>query len=379
MKRSPIFLSLCRSALAYKWSRFTGGSFPVQAVSLEITHRCMSRCVMCNIWQRSSSAKDLPLSVWTGLLDSPALSELRELDITGGEPFLRTDLAELVMTAARKKNSVLPFLRTIAVTTNGFLTRRILEFSPTMAEVLHEAGVDLVFACAMDGVGETHNRIRRVKDGWNKLNSTIEGLCRLRESFPRLVIGLKTTVLPWNVDELEAIAEYARAHGLFTIISPRIITGVRYGNTELAQDLEFTEEDLEKLKRFYSGDLFRWSYHCSILQELLAGVDVTKPCSAGFNYYFVRTTGEVHPCPLLPISIGNILNAPLEKLIHSPEAAAFRRKGRTHEECGTCTEPGLERYALPAEGMSYLRMMLGMNKEEFAELHRHLGLDKYFT
>jgi MoaA/NifB/PqqE/SkfB family radical SAM enzyme len=350
----------------------------VQAISLEVTHRCMSRCVMCNIWRIPASVKDLPLSVWLSLFDSPSLSSLRELDITGGEPFLRSDLKDLVMAAAREKQARLPLLRTIAITTNGFLTKRILDVTSQIAGILQDEQIDLVFACAMDGVGEIHNRIRRVKDGWSKLHRTIAGLCKLRESFPRLVVGLKTTVLPQNVDELEAIALYAREHDLFTIISPRILTRARYANVDLAPDLSFSEGAIKKLDRFYSADLFRWSYHCTIVRDYLGGGRVEKPCTAGFNYYFVRCTGDVYPCPLIDTSIGNIQRDTMEKLVRSDSAALFRRNARSHDECRTCTEPGLERYALPAEGLTYAKMMVKLSWSHFAELHRHLGLDKYF-
>jgi hypothetical protein len=68
----------------------------------------------------------------------------------------------------------------------------------------------------------------------------------------------------------------------------------------------------------------------------------------------------------------------LEDLIRSPRAALFRKSIGTHQECHVCTEPGLERYALPFEGSTYAGILLRMPKKKGEELHRHLGLDKYF-
>ena len=65
---------------------------------------------------------------------------------------------------------------------------------------------------------------------------------------------------------------------------------------------------------------------------------VDKPCTVGFNYFFIRSSGDVYPCPLIDHRIGNIQDTSLERLIHSKEAALFRKISGTHDECRTCTE-----------------------------------------
>jgi hypothetical protein len=103
-----------------------------------------------------------------------------------------------------------------------------------------------------------------------------------------------------------------------------------------------------------------------------------KPCSAGFNYFFIRSTGELYACPIIDALLGNVKAAPLEKLIRSTKAARFRKDILTFPECKTCTEPGLERYALPFEGFHYLRQFFKLGSKGFLSLHRHMGLEKYF-
>jgi MoaA/NifB/PqqE/SkfB family radical SAM enzyme len=192
------------------------------------------------------------------------------------------------------------------------------------------------------------------------------------------VIGIKTTVLPMNIDELESIARYAKERGLFSIISPCILTGVRYANLNRAAQLQFSESDLMKLVRFYSSDLFGWSYHRKVLIDFFNTRRVEKPCTVGFNYFFVRSSGDVYPCPLINHCIGNIQNETFESLIQSYGAAHFRQTSRNHQECRTCTEPGLERYSLPFDGITYAGLLLRMRRSDFEELHLRLGLDKYF-
>lgn len=371
-------LRLLRNGIRYRYLRATGKPAQPQAVSIEITQRCIARCIMCNIWQ-SRDPVDLPVEDWIHLLSSPFFSDLRELDITGGEPFLRKDFLELIDGLSNLKESNLKKIRSLAVTTNGFLTDRILEFTEKIVAILHQKGMDLVMVLAMDAIGEIHEKIRNYKDAWTKVNQTIQGLKEIRKKSNNIIIGLKTTVLPLNVDQLESISSYANQNELFTIISPCIITENRYQNIDRQKDLAFSGNDLKKMIQFYESDHFQWDFHRSRLVNYLRTGVMKKPCSAGFNYFFIRSNGDVYPCPLIKLKLGNVKEAGIEDLFHSRTASSFRRRVGRHPECQACTEPGLERYALPFEGFTYFSLMMKMGKRDFLKLHQHMGLDKYLS
>lgn len=371
-------LRLAARARRYHSLKASGRPARPQALSLEVTRRCIARCVMCNIWRAPADLPELNAGEWLKLLASPILADLKELDITGGEPFLRDDLAQLLLGVGRLKAKCLPQLRSIAITTNGLLTQRILDTVRAVVAPLERAGISLVFACGMDAVGEVHDRIRQVPGGWQRLHVTIEGLKQLRQQHPSLVLGIKTTVTSHNVGELVEVCRYAEQQDLFTIISPFILTANRYANLDRGESLALSPAQLEVLKRFYAAPRFRWSGYRSELLRYLETGRMEKPCTAGFNYFFIRSTGELYGCPILAAPLGNVTQAPLAELIASPAAAAFRRRVGTFPECAVCTEPGLERYALPFEGRHYLRLYKSMEPDEFLALHRHLGLDKYF-
>jgi MoaA/NifB/PqqE/SkfB family radical SAM enzyme len=192
------------------------------------------------------------------------------------------------------------------------------------------------------------------------------------------VIGLKTTILPINVHELDKIAAYAEENGLFTIISPRILTSGRYLNTDQGADLSFSAADIRRMIQFYRREGYGWRYHGDQMIRLLQTGSVAKTCSCGFNYFFVRSNGELFLCPLMEAGVGNITETPIRELLSSPEAARWRRRIGRHRACRSCTEPGLERYSLPYQGFQYLRLLLRMGRTSFFEMHRHMGLDKYF-
>ncbi len=365
------------NGLRFQYLKRTGGPGRPQAISLEITHHCIAKCIMCNIWKIPGEVKDLSMDHWIHLLSSDFLSDLRELDITGGEPFLRKDLRELFSGICALKNRNLKALRSIAVTTNGLLTKQVLNTSETILEMLGKENLELVIVCAMDAAGALHDEIRNYKNAWLKLQGTILGLKALKEKHSNLIIGLKTTVLPINIGELEKIVAYAGSHGLFTIISPCIITDGRYLNPDRASSLTFTPEDKKELERFYASDLFTWSFHADALARYFKTGIMNKPCSCGFNYFFVRSTGDVFPCPLIDLTTGNIQDNPIQDILSSEKARSFRKYAGNYPECKACTEPGLERYALPYEGFSYLAVLLKNGRKDFLKSHRHMGLDKY--
>ena len=377
MNSRRILPKLAARGLRYRYLKITGRGVPPQALSLEITRRCVARCVMCNIWKIPRAVQNLPVTQWIELLSSELFADIRELDITGGEPFIRDDLFDLFYGICELKHKNLPALRSIAVTTNGLLTDRVVSTVERTLPALQKKGLDLVVVCALDAVGELHDRIRNYPDAWSKVGKTLEELTLLRDRHPNLIVGLKTTILPLNIDELSKISEFADARGLFTIISPCIITEGRYLNPDRAEDLSFDRGDIEKMIDFFSSNQNRWDFHADSLIDFFKTGSMKKPCSCGFNYFFIRSNGEMLLCPLIQESVGNITKKDISDLFFSNKANVIRRQIGRLPQCRICTEPGLERYSLPYEGFQYLKLFFKMGSDEFFQLHYYLGLDKY--
>jgi mycofactocin system glycosyltransferase len=127
---------LIGNGFRFQYLMRTGKPGRPQALSLEITHRCIARCVMCDIWRVPEDVPDLSLQEWLRLLQSDLFSDLVELDITGGEPFLRTDLPDLFSGLCDLRLKHLKNLRSIAVTTNGLLTDRVERYTKRILEML---------------------------------------------------------------------------------------------------------------------------------------------------------------------------------------------------------------------------------------------------
>jgi MoaA/NifB/PqqE/SkfB family radical SAM enzyme len=371
-------MRLIANGIYFRYLKYTGRAAKPAAVSLEITHGCIAKCVMCNIWKIPHHVPNLAVERWLQILGLPLFSNLRELDITGGEPYLVNDLPRLFEGICALKQSSLKSLESIAITTNGILTRRVLAYTEKILEMLKACSVKLVVACAIDAVGPLHDRVRRVKDAWLKVNATIEGLLTIRSNFPNLILGLKTTILPITVDALDEIADYAEKRDLFSIISPCIITKGRYLNPELAADLAFDAQQIQKTLRFYQKGRSLWRYHSEQMIRFFKTGSMKKPCTCGFNYFFIRSDGTLLLCPLIDNPMGKVTQSNLPDLLSSRKARKVRRRIGRFPDCRHCTEPGLERFSLPYEGWTYLAFLMKMGPESFLRMHRHMGLDKYF-
>lgn len=373
---APVVVRLTGNAVRYRYLRYGGRAGRPQALSIEVTRRCISRCVMCGIW-RSPPGPELQLEDWVGLLAHPLMADVRELDVTGGEPFLRDDLPEFIARIARLARTRLRRLRSVAITTNGLLPATVVEGAGRMATDLGRSGVDLVVVCALDGVGEAHDRVRGVPHAWAHAERTLEGLSELRDRRDNVVVGLKTTIVPDNVHQLDRIAGFAAAHGFFTIVSPAIVTAGRYANTSLADALSFSPDDVAAMLCFYRTRGGGWDYHRHVVTRFLETGESSKPCSCGFNYLFVRSDGSVYLCPLLDTAVGDLRHDSIAAIWTSEAGDRLRRSVGRLPACRRCTEPGLERYALPFEGRAYLSLLPRLGPERFLAAHRHMGLDKY--
>ncbi|KIH78103.1 Radical SAM superfamily enzyme, MoaA/NifB/PqqE/SkfB family [Geoalkalibacter ferrihydriticus] len=365
------------NGLRFRLLKRRGKPHRLESLSLEVTHRCICRCDMCNIWKTPATVSDLDLTEWLAVLRSPALRHLKELDITGGEPFLRSDLGELIRQIAALQPDHFPALRTLSITTNALLTERVAHIVRESIGPLHARGIDMVLACGVDAVGKLHDRIRNYPGAWGHFEQTLSALNDIRDKHANLILGLKTTIVPLNVHELQRIAEFAAEHQLFTIISPCILTPNRFANLDKAKDLRFSPADIKKMIDFYKSPRFAWSGHREAMLGYLRTGKIVKPCTAGFNTLFARHNGEIFPCPVLAESLGNVRSQSLESLYRCTAANRFRQKVGAFAECSQCTEPGMERIAWPLEGFTLLGFLAERGGKDFRDLVRHMGLDKY--
>ena len=374
---------LMGNAVKFRLAKLWRAPLKPEVVSLAVTNRCNSHCIMCNIWQRAGEipnikSQELSRNEIIGLFSQPLFSRLVELDLTGGEPHLRDDLADTVLGIASLKKSYLPRLRSIVITSNGLLPERVISNNRKILEGIRGKNVDLVSVASLDGIGEMHDLIRGTGGAFELAMRTIYGLLELRQEYPNYFIGIKTTILPDNINSLDGILAFAREKRLFHIISPVFFTETRFRNIDRKEKLGLGTAEHEKALKFYSRNELDTSYFYSRVQSFLATGRKCWSCTAAYNYMFIEFDGSVYPCELLSGQIGNVRMQNLEGIWRSAQARYWRKLIGKTEQCQGCIEPGAVRYSAYSEGLSYLIFLSKLGKRKFTETLHGEGFIKYF-
>ena len=124
-----------------------------------VTYRCNARCSMCNRYKAPSRPEE-EISIET----IRKLPKMYFTNITGGEPFIRTDLKEVVRELYKKSNR-------IVISTNGFFTDRIVDLCKEFPQI----GIRI----SIEGLEQTNNEIRGLQNGFQRGYQTLKKLCEM--------------------------------------------------------------------------------------------------------------------------------------------------------------------------------------------------------
>ena len=155
-----------------------------------VTYRCNARCNMCSRYKEPSRPEEE-----IRLETIRKLPKMYFTNITGGEPFLRTDLKEIVRELYKKSDR-------IVISTNGYFTDRILD----LAREFPQVGIRI----SIEGLEETNNEIRGLENGFQRGYGTLK---KLREMGMKDV-GFGMTVQDKNAPELVPLYEISDRMGM---------------------------------------------------------------------------------------------------------------------------------------------------------------------
>jgi MoaA/NifB/PqqE/SkfB family radical SAM enzyme len=162
-------------------------------LTVSVTNSCNSRCSTCRI--HTKDTPEMTLDEYDRVFRSLGKSPYW-VTISGGEPFLRKDISEIL-------RKVVDYCRPriITLATNGILTDRIVNEIDKIAG--NSPRLRLIVNVSIDGIGDEHDQIRNVKDGYRKAVETFHGLKQLNA--PNLAVGIHTVISNFNVHNFNAI------------------------------------------------------------------------------------------------------------------------------------------------------------------------------
>jgi MoaA/NifB/PqqE/SkfB family radical SAM enzyme len=283
---------------------------------LAVTYRCNSRCTMCNIWK----LKDTPELALEHYKKLPPM--LRDINVSGGEPFLRQDIVELVTILYK----TCPKAR-IVISTNGYLTDLIKEKMREILKHVPNVGVGI----SIDGIGEVHDKIRGIPGGFNLATKTVKVL---REELGMKNLRLAFTVSKQNVEHLSKVYDLSRELGVQFTMALAQSSEFFFGGKQVEEsaDVNVLKEQFEyvirqELRSWQPKKWVRAYFTKSLLNFAITGKQAL-PSRAGKDFFFLDPFGNVYPSVVHNAIMGNIHEKSFEEIWNSPEAEAARVKVR---------------------------------------------------
>jgi MoaA/NifB/PqqE/SkfB family radical SAM enzyme len=363
--------------IAHRFRKALGLATVPRSLTVTITRRCNSRCIMCNIWRLGRQQEELPLNVITQFLDNPLFSKLVELDLTGGEPFLRQDLPELIKYISSRKDKSLISLRTVALASNGLLPEVVVRVVEEILAAI-QGKFDLAMICSLDGLGEAHDRVRGIPGAFQKVQETLKGLQKIKANNPNFWLGIKTTILPVNWNQIPCLIQFAQEQSLFHILSPVLFTAERFRNLASRENLDVLKTRGIKLIQLYSQENLRNCYYSYVVIDTLKRGKRYVPCTAASDHFFIEGDGTIFGCPLLNLPFGRIQNHSINDILNSPLRKKTAREVGSLPSCSVCLEPGCIRFSQMSDSTSFLRFIHAeKTKLRFRKAYFDEGLSKY--
>ncbi len=275
-----------------------------------VTYRCNARCSMCNRY-KAPSRPDEEISIET----IKKLPKMYFTNITGGEPFIREDLPDIVHELYKKSDR-------IVISTNGFFTDRIV----TLAKEFPQIGIRI----SIEGLEQTNDEIRGLPNGYQRGYQTLK---TLREMGMKDV-GFGMTVQDKNAPDLVPLYDISDEMGMEFATASLHNSFYFVESKNIIHDRPMVAQNFEKLinKLLKSKSPKKWfrAYFNHGLINYIYGQPRLLPCDMSFDTFFIDPYGDVMPCNGTKDKevMGNLNLQTWDELWSSPEANAVRVKVR---------------------------------------------------
>ncbi|OGC48006.1 MAG: hypothetical protein A3A94_01080 [Candidatus Portnoybacteria bacterium RIFCSPLOWO2_01_FULL_43_11] len=264
----------------------------IKDIVLAVTYQCNSQCEFCHIWRKKTASslkpkdyKNLPRTI-------------QNVNISGGEPFLRNDLSKIVQTI----KSRCPRAK-IIISTNGFLSQEIKKQTKKILKI--EPGIGITVS--LDGLKKIHEKLRGVKNGFKQALQTIEILKKLK--IKNLKIAF--TINDHNFQELRKVYQLSKELNLefsFAVChnSPHYF---QKEDNKISRLKEMEKEIIWLISQELRGfSLKRWlrAYFAWGLLRFIQTGQRILPDYSGLRSLFIDPFGRIYPSDVWNLRLGKI-------------------------------------------------------------------------
>jgi MoaA/NifB/PqqE/SkfB family radical SAM enzyme len=304
------------------------------------TFVCDARCEMCNNWKRGDRKSDMTLDQLDGAMNHPFWGAVENLNISGGEPTTRNDLPELTELLIRR----LPRVRKVGINTTGLTPHRAIPQLTRIVEFCAARDLPISVRVSLDGIGEIHDQVRKVKRGFDKAGETIAAMEALARKHDQFQFGIAATIFATNMQDAKNILAWARERDLDIVFNMLRFTDAMLGNRELENTIRLKMAEEDFMRQFFlervqeesvlSGQSFQYLHYADMIAN---GYVRTMPCPFRSQGLLLNPDGELFYCENSK-PLGNVLQTPAGELYFKAEHLADRA---TFEDtiCKNCLSP----------------------------------------
>jgi MoaA/NifB/PqqE/SkfB family radical SAM enzyme len=329
------------SAVPYKYFK-NGYSFPAWHYYLEVTRRCNLRCKMCqyidfleNVPIKEQMEGELSTAEWLHVVDQ--IPRFSLITFTGGEAFVRKDFMEILTHASRKA-------RTHFISNTTMMPEERAEAVVALAPK-RLGGVGFNFAgTSIEGPGERHDEIRKLRGAWDRSMKGIKMLRKFRDDAGKQcpMIHVTTVLQQDNIDVIHLMPKMVKEVGvdvLNLVTESRMHDLPELGERDPAsyntEDIRWPRIDrqqlIEALNRTQSEAkqhgvdlrLPRMPYN-DLLDYYDGHIDLKNyECRNAWNTLLVGRTGDAYPCWIQ--KVGNVKESSLKEIWNNATMRGFRQ------------------------------------------------------
>ncbi|MEG2054040.1 MAG: radical SAM protein [Oscillospiraceae bacterium] len=275
-----------------------------------VTYRCNAHCNMCDCW-RDPSKPDEEIQLDT----IRKLPEMAFTNITGGEPFIRQDLPQIVEELYKKTDR-------IVISTNGYFTDRII--------ALCKQNPNIGIRISIEGMQATNDAIRGISDGFQRGYETLKTLVEMGHPD----VGFGMTVQDMNCEDLVPLYKMADELNM-EFATATLHNSFYFRKTDNKIDdkkkvaLEF-EKLINELLQSKSPKKWGRAYFNHGLINYIYGKERLLPCDMASDAFFIDPFCDVIPCNGMAEKavMGNLKTQEWEELWHSEQAEKVREQVR---------------------------------------------------
>jgi len=335
----PLGLIMFKNFIKYNWiARLRTKPFFPRAACFFVTYRCNLRCRMCGIWQQSTRVhgEELSLGEIERHLSDPLFKKLEYVNINGGEPNLRTDLAQIGELIVQKT----PGLKALSINTNGIPSDRTVANAKTIATACRSRNVRFSVSLSMHDVGHAYDQIANIEGVYEKVMSTITALQEIKEQYG-IYLSVNCVITRLNVNHLDRIFEWSQE----TQVPINFVLGEireRFHNLEMEHDTLIGQENREDLITFLrrlanrKNIFFQHTLRYDSLANMLEfGCKRNLACYYALGGFVIGSDGALSYCPHSK-EIGSCRGRSALEIYFDPSNLRYRRESLQKDKCLTC-------------------------------------------